>query len=95
MDEVRTKQDDVLDRISEMNEKALYPTDMKEAVIGVVERFGMAPQVLLDRTKCIKILEGQGMTNEEAEEFFEFNTIGSGMGDEGTPLFATLADDMI
>lgn len=55
----------------------------------------MTPQVLLDRTKCIKILEGQGMTNEEAEEFFEFNTIGSGMGDEGTPLFATLADDMV
>lgn len=34
MNEQRTVQDDVLDRISELNEKALYPTDMKEADWG-------------------------------------------------------------
>ena len=84
----------VLDRIHELNEKALYPTDMKEAVIGVVERFGLEPLVLLDRTKCISILMGQDMTEEEAEEYFQFNTIGSWMG-EGTPCFATLNDDLV
>ena len=37
----------VLDNIAEFNEAALYPTDMKDAVIGIVERFGQPPLVLL------------------------------------------------
>jgi len=68
----------------------MYPTDMKRAIIGYVERAGgMQPQILLDRDKCIGILKNQGMTEEEAIDYFEFNTIGAWMG-EGTPLFATL-----
>jgi hypothetical protein len=34
------------------------------------------------------------MSHEEAEEFFEFNVIGSWVGDY-TPCFATLAEDML
>jgi hypothetical protein len=78
-----------LEEMGEINEKALYPTDMKDAIVGMVERFGMEPQILLDREKCIEILASQGMTHEEALEFFEFNTIGAFMGEEGTPCFAT------
>ncbi len=64
----------------------------KEAIIGKVERFGMSPLILLDRNKCIKIfIERDGMTPEDAEEFFEFNVIGSWVGD-GTPCFATLLE---
>ena len=69
-------------------QEKLYPTDMKEAIIGTVERFGMEPQILLDRDKCIEILM-KDMTEEEAEEYFEYNTIGAWMG-EGTPCFAVL-----
>ncbi len=85
--------DELLERISELNEDALYPTDMKEAVIGMVERMGMDPVILLDRTKCIEILM-RDMSREEAEEYFEFNTIGAWMGD-GTPCFATLSKDLL
>jgi hypothetical protein len=82
--------DTVLEYIHEQNEEALYPTDLKDAVIGMVERFGMSPQVLLDRDKCISIfMKRDGMTREDAEEFFEVNTIGAWIG-EGTPCFATL-----
>lgn len=91
--------DEALDYISEINPEALYPTDMKDAVMGVVERFGQEPLVLLDRERCIKILMGDStkeddsMSREEAEEYFEFNTIGSWVGN-GTPCFATLTEDL-
>jgi hypothetical protein len=84
------KIDQFLEEFSEINDRAMCPTDMKEAIIGYVERAGMQPQILLDREKCIGILVKEGMTWEEAEEYFEFNTIGSFMGDEGTPCFASL-----
>lgn len=81
---------DMIENFPELNEKALYPTGLEEAIIGRVERFGMDPLILLDRDKCISIfIERDGMEPEEAEEFFEFNVIGAWMG-EGTPCFATL-----
>ena len=81
----------VLNKISELNEKALYPTDLKEAIIGFVERFGMEPLILLDKSKCINIfIDRDGMSYSEALEFFDFNVIGAWMG-EGTPCFATLS----
>lgn len=86
------KIDEFLEAMGDINPESQYPTDMKEAIIGYVERFGMEPQILLDRTKCIKILMKDGMTREEAQEFFEFNTIGSYVG-EGTPCFATFVKD--
>lgn len=83
----------ILEAINEMNPEALYPTGMEDAVIGVVERFGLEPLVLLDKEKCIKSLMKDGMDREEAEEFFSFNVIGAWMG-EGTPCFATLNKDI-
>jgi hypothetical protein len=88
------KIDSLLKEFSEINEQALYPTDMKAAIIGYVERAGMQPQILLDRETCIKILIKEGMSREDAEEYFEFNTIGSFMGEDATPCFATLIKDI-
>jgi hypothetical protein len=86
-----TKADVILEVVNGLNDKALYPTDLKEAIIGYVERFGTEPLVLLDRHLCYKILmERDGMTYEDAAEFFEYNVIGAWMG-EGTPCFATIA----
>lgn len=96
MNEEETPIDVTLDLVSEMNEKALYPTDLKEAVIGWVERFGMQPQVLLDKHKCIQIfMERDGMDEPEALEYFDFNVIGAGMGDDCTPCFAVLSRDLV
>jgi hypothetical protein len=92
--EVPQPVDELLEQAAEINPEALYPTDMKKAVIGIVERCGMQPLVLLDRDKCIDILMEQGMDEDDAEEFFEVNTLGSWMG-EGTPCFATLCGDLL
>lgn len=63
----------------------LEPKIFDEAIIGVAHRFGMDPVVAYDRTIVIDIL-ARLMTREEAEEFFEFNTVGAWMGDL-TPIF--------
>ena len=43
--------------------------------------------VVYDEAKCLDILvKRDGMTLEEAREFFEFNTAGA-WGGEGTPMF--------
>jgi hypothetical protein len=81
-EEIRTE-------IEGVNEEALLAGGFDDALIGWVTRMGMsAPVALYDRDKCIKILMARdGMDEDEAEEFFDFNVVGSWMGD-GTPCFA-------
>lgn len=84
--------EEVLEYFDELDTEVLHPTGLEQAIIGIVERFGMQPVILLDREKCIDILvKRDGMTEEEADEFFEYNIIGAWMG-EGTPCFATLIE---
>lgn len=73
--------------LSETLEVAMFlePAIFDEAILGVAERFGMDPVVCYDRTRVIDIL-ARDMPREEAEEYFEFNTIGAWMGD-ATPIF--------
>lgn len=75
------------EQIASTIEDALFlePADYDEAIIGVAHRFGMDPVVAYDRTIVIDILARE-MTREEAEEFFEFNTIGAWLG-PSTPVF--------
>tara|TARA_S200002703_G_scaffold154462_1_gene157292 strand:+ start:216 stop:494 length:279 start_codon:yes stop_codon:yes gene_type:complete len=58
-----------------------------EAIMGYAGRCGMNEVLLYSTNKIIQILmERDGMTDEEAIEFFEFNIKGAYMG-EGTPLY--------
>ena len=83
-----------LDYVSEINAEAMFPTGLEKAIVGIVERMGMPPLILLDRTKCVKIfMDRDGISLEDAEEFFEFNVISSWVGD-GTPCYATLIKDI-
>lgn len=74
-------------RIAEIDEELLLlePDTFDEAIIGIAERAGGMMAVAYDRTLCVDILARE-MSREEAEEFFEFNTIGAWMGDR-TPVF--------
>lgn len=75
------------ENITEWLGEALFmePSDFDEAIIGVAERAGGMNVVAYDRTLVIDIL-ARSMPREEAEEYFEFNTIGAWMG-ELTPVF--------
>ena len=71
------KIDEFLEEVSACNtEPLLYPTDLKEAIIGKVEHFELGEVILLDKEKCLNIFcERDGMTPEEAVEFFYYNTL--------------------
>jgi hypothetical protein len=75
------------DRLVEMYEDLIFlePRIFDEAILGIAERFGMAPVVAYDRSRVIDIY-ARDMPREDAEEFFEFNTVGGWLG-ETTPVF--------
>jgi hypothetical protein len=81
---------EVQDWIIEYNEEALLADGFEEAFLGVSEVFGRPPLATYDRDKCIDILvERDGMTYEEAVEYFDYNVTGAWVGD-GTPIYLTL-----
>lgn len=69
-----------------MSDKLLYMDGYDDCIVGIVERFGQEPIVCYDKNKVLSKLQNDGMTAEEAEEFFYFNQTGSWMGDS-TPCF--------
>jgi len=61
-----------------------------KAVIGVGSRCGQKDIIAYDRDECIAILcRRDGMSYEEAVEYFDFNVVGGYVG-ERTPVFITL-----
>lgn len=57
-----------------------------DCIAGICTRFGQEPVIIYDRAKVIARLMNDGMTEDEAEEFHEFNQAGAWMG-ERTPAF--------
>jgi hypothetical protein len=81
----------VIARLAEENENALLADGYEDALIGVGHRAGGAIAVY-DCEKCLKVLmDRDKMTYEEAQEFFDFNTLGSFVG-EFTPVFLEIAE---
>lgn len=80
---------EIRDKIELANDKALLADGFEDALIGYVEIFSRTI-ALYDKEKCLEILQKRdGMTREDALEFFEFNVQGSYHG-EDTPGFATI-----
>jgi hypothetical protein len=72
--------------IADCNEDALMADGFEAAILGIAERCSQPALVVYDAQKCIEILMEGGMSEEDAEEFFSFNTLGAWCG-EHTPLF--------
>tara|TARA_X000001382_G_C3018754_1_gene130921 strand:+ start:228 stop:488 length:261 start_codon:yes stop_codon:yes gene_type:complete len=61
-----------------------------DAIIGIAERYGMNPVVLYNKNKCLNIMQTRdGMSEEDAIDFFYYNIVGAYMG-EHTPCFAEI-----
>jgi hypothetical protein len=79
-----------------MNISEEYPDLLKadgfdEAIIGVVQRMGIQA-ICYDQDKVIDtLMEKDGMTYEEAVEYFDFNIAGAWVG-ESTPFFLQKMD---
>ena len=70
------------------DDELLFADGFDGAMLGVVQRCGKPAIVVYDREKCIDLLVAQGMTEDEAEEYFSFNTEGAWLG-ERTPAYLT------
>lgn len=87
---MRRKYADLIVELAEINPEAQTADGFEDALIGICYRFGSDPLAAYDREECIKILMARdGMDRDDAEEFFEFNVIGSWVG-VGTPVFIDL-----
>ncbi len=83
----------VVARLVEMEADAMFADGFEDAIIGLAQQFTKLPIVVYDRRRCIEILmERDGMTHEEAEEFFSFNTEGAWVGEQ-TPMFLDRCED--
>ena len=79
------------DRLAAINEEAILFEGYEDALIGVCEQFGRPPVACYDYTLCIKILtQRDGMSEEEAVEFFDFNSLGCCADQTNNPVFVTL-----
>jgi hypothetical protein len=77
------------EEIAEINPDALICDGFDEAIIGIAERINMQPVVAYSVEKIIDIMINKdGMTYEEALEYYDYNILGSWMG-ENTPIFIT------
>ena len=73
--------------------ETLVADGLDEAIIGIGRQFNKN-LVIYDEDKCIKILmERDGMSEEEAIEFFEFNVVGAYVGDH-TPIFVRVGSTL-
>lgn len=59
--------------------------------MGVGERYGGPPVAILDVEKMLTEMERQGMTREEAVEYFEYNILGAYVGAE-SPVYLHVPD---
>lgn len=70
----------------------LEPSQFDEAIVGTVSRVDRSPVVCYSVDKIVEILMEDGMSQEEAYEYYEYNILGAYIG-EGTPMFLASIPD--
>ena len=84
------KLDDVMDSLEDNEALLMDPQDQfNSCIVGTGYLFHHGPVAVYDIGKVIAAFVAEGMTEEEAQEHFEFNVIGGWVGD-GTPIFVHL-----
>ena len=92
---VESPQDRLTEIIQEQNPEALTADGLDDAILGIAYRAGAAPLVAYSTSQCLKILmDRDGMSYDEASEFFEFNIVGAFVG-PGTPVFVQQRDEIL
>lgn len=77
-----------LDEFAEINPEALQADGWDEAFIGYVERADQLPTACYSKAKIIELSMRDGVSEEQAVEYFEYNINGAFVG-EFTPFFLT------
>jgi hypothetical protein len=83
------KIDEIIEYYSD--EELLQADGLDDAIIGVVSDFNSEIRLAYSTKLCLDIFMKQGMSHEEALEYFDYNVKGAYMG-EKTPVWV---DDMM
>ena len=85
--------EDYLDILLERGvESIAMPTGMDSAIIGIAHNGDEGPTLAYDLHKVIDLLTKQGMSLEEAQEFFDFNMMSAKVG-AAMPIYIEAMDD--
>ena len=60
----------VVETLEELNPDAIFYDGLDDALVGFIARCGSDALALYDRSRCIQIFVGAGMTHEDAENYF-------------------------
>ncbi len=71
----------------------IFADGFDNAIVGVADRIGSESIICYDKEKIYNQLMKDGMTREEAIEYFDFNIGGAFVGDK-TPIFIDLIQNM-
>lgn len=78
---------EILGELSELNPEALTADGLDDALIGYTLGHHAPAVAVYSFTACVRVLvERDGMDEESAREYLEFNTLGAWVGPSG-PLF--------
>ena len=78
------------DDLAEANPDALLADGLEAALVGYTVNHHHSHVAVYDIEKCVDVLvERDGMTAEEADEFLSFNTLGAYVGENG-PIYVRL-----
>jgi hypothetical protein len=78
--------------LEDLNPEALLADGLEDAFVGYTVNFHHAHVAVYDYGKCVQILVNRdGMTEEEAEECLEFNTLSAHVGENG-PLYVVMEE---
>jgi len=81
--------DEISEMLADLNPDALLADGFEQALVGYTANYHHPHVAVYDARKCIAILvRRDGMTEDEAEEFFSLNTLGAYVGENG-PLFVS------
>ena len=70
-----------IQELADENPEALLLDGFEAAFVGVARRCGQPSLAVYDAGLCIRVLmERDGMTEDDAVEFFDFNTAGAWVG---------------
>lgn len=82
----------LMDELAELNPEALVAEGLESAFVGYTINHHHPIVAVYDIDKCVRALvDRDGMTEEEAEEFLSFNTFAAYVGENG-PLFVKLGE---
>jgi len=83
----------ILEALAELNPEALMADGLEAACIGYTVNHHHAHVAAYDIAKCIDVLvERDGMTSAEADEFLSFNTLDAYVGENG-PIYIRISND--